>query len=165
MKVRSLVCTMSMAGAMLTQPATAQDLWQGARAGMSVANVIASVPNAEPEEGESIDGRNLGARVTDLMIGKDRWEARFYFGSGLEMVILKPAPEVSRDAYRSMFNPVVDDLREAYGEPFSCEQRPLGQSCEWRAPEKSIRVGLLTAYGPDVLHIVYEKRPAQKPPL
>ena len=154
-----------LVGALLSQPAFAQELWQGTRVGMSVAEVVAVVPGAEVEDGGIVDARRLGARLDGLEIGKDPWVGLFYFGNGLEMVILKPAPAVSADAYRSMFNPIVDDLREAYGEPFSCEQRPLGQSCEWRTSDRSIRVGLFTAYGPDLLHIVYEKRPESKPPL
>jgi len=146
--------------------AQAQELWQGARAGMTVAEVVAAVPNATAAEGEPVQDRTLGAEVKGLTIGDDPWEGRFYFGEdGLGLVVLVPTASVSRTAMPSMFNPIVDDLREAYGDPFSCEDRQFGRSCEWRSDDRLIQAGLLTAYGLNSISISYEKRSPVRPPL
>lgn len=146
--------------------AKAQELWRGAHARMSVDEVVAAIPDAKPIIGDAIDGRQLGATVSGLAIGNKPWNAELYFGSdGLGLVVLKPDATVNPVIYTVIYEPVVDDLREAYGEPFVCERGSFGKSCEWRMPEKVIRLSYLEVGSLFNLSVSYEMREEPRPPL
>lgn len=147
-------------------PAASQDLWRGARAGMSVEEVLAIVPGAHPGDGTAIEGKRLGATVTGLAIANKSWNAKLYFGSsGLGLVVLEPDETVDPVIYTVIYEPTLDDLREAYGEPFVCERGSLGRSCEWRAPDKIIRLSYLEVGSLFNLSVSYEVRGGPRPPL
>lgn len=152
--------------ALCASAASAQELWRGANIDMSIEQVVATVPEAHAAEGETRGGLDLGAAVDAITIGRDTWSANFFFKDGrLEMVLLMPSEEVSALAYGPMFNPLLDDLREAYGEPFSCDAGQFGRDCEWRFPDRTITLSHADIYSVKSLHIRYEKREDAKPPL
>ncbi|GAA0212426.1 hypothetical protein QOZ96_003604 [Brevundimonas nasdae] len=140
--------------------AGAQELWRGARGGMTVDEVIKTIPGAALSDDRTIsEGRVRGAIVEGITLQSKSWSAGFYFRDGrLDIVILEPDSTVSKYAFRPMFRPVANDLREVYGEPFSCDASQFGEHCEWRWPDRSIMLSYSDIYGDMSLEIYYERR-------
>jgi len=146
-------------------PALAQELWQGARAGMTPEEVVETVDGASASDGAKEDNLTLDVVRPGLEIAGRSWTAGFYFAAdGLQRVTIR-LDEAERSAASGLFQPTLTDLREIYGEPFACEVGQFGQSCEWRWPDRKIELSLFDALGVRSLGISYSKREGAPPKL
>ncbi|HZV85404.1 MAG TPA: hypothetical protein VFF48_10510 [Brevundimonas sp.] len=139
-----LFAGITIAAALAANPAFAQDLWRGALAGMTPAEVVGAFPEARatdparPAIRFELPGLNL--------IGLP-WKAAFHFTQDdrLRAVILSPADEASVGSGQTAFAQLRRDLIVKYGDPLVCDESGVRgvvatSTCDWLAGPVAIKL-------------------------
>lgn len=139
-----LLASIVIGAALAAGPASAQDLWRGAMAGMTPAEVAQAFPDvratdpAKPAIRYELPGLSL--------IGLP-WKAAFHFtpDDRLRAVILSPADEANVGTGQAGFAQLRRDLIVKYGDPLVCDEGGVRgvvatSSCDWLAGPVAIRL-------------------------
>ncbi len=146
--------------------AFAQTLWGGTSSGMSVQEVLATVPGAVESSGSD----NLGNGALNLVsldeieVLSIPFEARFYFGDdGLEQVNLRVKDSGSAFSELTRFETLATGLRARYGPELSYEVDNYGvgliAKATWLSDGTNIELTLIgVGNSPAIFGISYQTR-------
>lgn len=148
--------------------ASAAPLWQASESGMSVAQVAAAFPAAEPQSNPSTlyGGARCELKIAVYSVGASRFSVCFYFvETRLKQVTLTAA-----EPTEALFDSSVDLLRSKYGSELGAGtpacKRGLLTACkaDWALPTgANVSVVYMTIGGKEpVLNINYQTRMADE---
>ena len=152
---------------------TRGDLWQGARAGDTEAQVSARFPAAVTSADPSslADGARCLLQIQPYAFAGHRHQVCFYFSKGgLVQVTLHLVDDLRGGAADAQFEATLALLRAANGPETGSTRRPFGvltmYSAEWRRPDGRISLLLLRVRENEaVLNINYQlPRRGERPP-
>lgn len=150
--IRWLLLTMLLIGAAPVAGAGVP-LWEGARTGMTPAEVRAAFPDAEthdPSAREKARSGDLGVervRIPRTEIAGDPYRARFFFGpDGLGRVVLQRRGVEGMRFSRGLelAHEVRRALTDVYGEPVRRQTSGSGYLAEWRDDGKAVQLVVIT---------------------
>jgi len=140
-------------------------LWEGAQTGMALQRVLALFPEARQVEPTQKDPNQIDlrgkqrARIPQLEIGGDPYEAQFFFKEGLYRVVLEmtSAEGVPFSQGLELTRKVRGALSDKYGEPAKKQSSNDGYMVSWRNGPTAIDLVVITkSYKVKAFKIVYQ---------
>jgi hypothetical protein len=143
-----------LVGCAVATPGQAQTLWQNARVGMSIDELLAAEPRAEKAAVEDADplsdGATCDAAIPTLVFANHDFRTCFYFQDAkLLQVTFKTKGGVTKRVYREVVKAVAAQL----GKPRETEEGFL-LATDW-GEEKGFHASVI-AKAPDLLNINYQ---------
>jgi hypothetical protein len=161
------VMAVAMVSLLLPAQASAQELWRGARAGDTPAQVQAKFPKAteidySPEERATLPtapGRSE-LRLEDIDVAERNGKATFVFTDNrlISVIVSVETKDMSPGEAKDAFDDLAGLLSNKYGPPLSCGVLGgSGSKCRWLAGETYIG---LNRYGiVDIVNVWYMAKP------
>ena len=166
MVLRILAFTFGLMTALSTTAAAATPLWEKARTGMTVNEVLQAFPDAVRRDSSNqesrAEARRLGeerARIPQMRIQDNPYRARFLFREdGLARVVLELIHgEMPFSQGLQLTEKVRDALSEQYGEPVDKNATGDGYRVDWRDGQRRIRLVVISqSYEIKAFEIIYE---------
>jgi len=166
MNLRAIVAGVILLVIAPISAAKAQVLWQGARAGMSVEEVLKALPGATryvPAPGDKLgDGATELVTAPDQMISEKMFRPRFYFSNyRLEQVTLSLQGADDSRIARITFEDVFIALRAKYGPEVVLKDTDIGKEADWLHGKTNITLFLISnSDTTPLLNIIYQMRVA-----
>ena len=143
-------------------PSFGQELWDGTRFGMTLAQVAAAFPAAQSGTLARLrSGASNGLTISEYSVGDDKFEIDFYFrNGGLEEVVLRASEVESRPSEdnQSTFDRLVATTTDAHGRPSGCQMArsiTLFRGCEWHSKDTQIDIIYVELGGQGVILNAY----------
>lgn len=147
---RSVAPLLLLALLVVGGPAVAQELWQGTKYGMTVAEVRAIIPNAVPageKPNRFASGEVEQLRIDDLTIVGTSHEVEFFFkDGGLRIVALNPNKKMDRRQADALYEELLPPLRAKYGMGVEAIERdPLYiRKSTWQLGRTSVQLRIIS---------------------
>lgn len=144
--------------------APAQELWRGAMAGMTMAEVQVLHPQAVPGSGDTLNnGARSALRLEGFEINRTAAEADFFFlEEKLHQVVVRPLGlrDHATASNIALARTLSGLITQRYGEPYECGTTRLGFSCSWNANTLNIALVYMDIFGRSpLLNINYRPKP------
>lgn len=148
----------------------AQALWQGTEYGMSPAQVLEHIPQAqEPDAPDELaGGATEGLRLGDVRLAGHRFQASFFFAwDALEQVMLSLQAPRPGAVEMEVFEDIARELEATHGAPATDDWRhepSERRSREWHVAGARVSVVLIGAGSQSFVNVIYRVGPTNAPP-
>lgn len=139
-----LFASLFISAVLAASSASAQDLWRGANAGMTPAEVAAAFPDAVPTDPTK---PAIRYELRGLSLIGLPWRAAFHFTEDdrLRAVILSPAENANIGSGQIGFSQLRRDLIAKYGDPLACDEGGVRgvvatSTCDWSSGAVAIKL-------------------------
>jgi hypothetical protein len=132
--------------ALLPWAASAQQLWQGAKYGMTPAEVVAAFPGAEQIEPRASRGTAVTkVRLSGVELAGLRFTAKFAFDADRLVTVDVQADELSDAQFHKARNSLLAALRSKYGPELARQSGDVIQEMTWAA-QGGTTIKLITSF-------------------
>ena len=121
-------------------------LWGGARAGATIDQVAAAIPQVKPLTGQWLeDGSQAGLSAPAQLAGSAAQAVFFFRAKGLSAVMVESHPLVAGHGAENLAQArrIIDMAKSQYGPPKSCVERVelAAVNCVWTTDQIRIALG------------------------